>query len=102
MTFHGMMLLMSVGLINLLDEPMTEEAAVGGSQDQQSLAPEVLQVGNNAWDDDLRSVGMVNLLDEPIAQEAAIGDAFMDDPMSPIAQDDVLRNLTPSSSSSFL
>ena len=35
---------------------------------------------------------MVNLLDEPIAQEAAIGDALMDDPMSPIAQDDVLRN----------
>ena len=35
---------------------------------------------------------MVNLLDEPIAQEAAIGDALMDDPMSPIGQDDVLRN----------
>ncbi|CAD6335460.1 unnamed protein product [Miscanthus lutarioriparius] len=87
--------LISVGLINLLDEPMTEEAAVGGSQDQQSLAPEVLQAGNNAWDDDLRSAGMVNLLDEPISQEAAIGDALMDDPVSPIAQDDVLWAWSP-------
>ncbi|XP_066377563.1 uncharacterized protein [Miscanthus floridulus] len=87
--------LISVGLINLLDEPMTEEAAVGGSQDQQSLAPEVLQAGNNAWDDDLRSAGMVNLLDEPISQEAAIGDALMDDPVSTIAQDDVLWAWSP-------
>ncbi|XP_066372512.1 uncharacterized protein [Miscanthus floridulus] len=87
--------LISVGLINLLDEPMTEEAAIGGSQDQQSLAPGVLQAGNNAWDDDLRSAGMVNLLDEPISQEAAIGDALMDDPVSPIAQDDVLWAWSP-------
>ncbi|KXG20818.1 hypothetical protein SORBI_3010G257000 [Sorghum bicolor] len=88
--------LISVGLINLLDEPMTEEAAVGGSQDQESLALEVLQAGNNAWDDDLRSARMVNLLDEPVAQEATIGDALMDDPVSPIAQDDVLWAWSPS------
>ena len=37
---------------------------------------------------------MVNLLDEPIAQEAAIGDAMMDDPMVPIAQDNVLWALS--------
>ena len=61
----------------------------------KSLAPEVLQAGNNAWDDDLRSARMVNLLDEPIAQEAAIGDALMDDPVRPIAQDDVLWAWSP-------
>ena len=38
---------------------------------------------------------MVNLLDEPISQEAAIGDALMDDPVSPIAQDDVLWAWSP-------
>ena len=37
------------------------------------------------------SVGLINLLNEPMTQEAAVDDALMDDPMSPIAQDDVLR-----------
>ena len=50
--------LTSVGLINLLDEQMTEEAAVGGSQDQQSLAPRsckqvtmhgVMILGRRGW-----------------------------------------------------
>ena len=78
-----------MGLINLLDEPMAEEAAIGGSQGQQSLAPEVLQAGDNAYGDDLGSIEMVNLLNEPMTQEAAIADALVDDPMTLIAQDDV-------------
>lgn len=87
--------LISVGLTNLLDEPMTEEAAVGGSQDQQSIAPEVLQIGDNAWGDDLRSAGMVNLLNEPITQEAAIGDVLVDDLMIMTTQDDRLWAWSP-------